>query len=59
MKVTREDILDVAVSAPEPPAWWFSARSKTHPKESGLARDAAWRISWAKELIAQVQEEPE
>lgn len=37
-----------AAHAPEPPAWWYSARKKTHPKEDGMQRDVEWRFHWAR-----------
>lgn len=40
-----------AVHAPNPPEWWYSARRKTHPKEGGLERDAAWRWTWADAML--------
>lgn len=40
-----------AGQAPEPPAWWYSSRQKSHPKESGLERDAAFRYAWADEML--------
>lgn len=40
-------LLDLVPKAPEPPAWWYSARKKTHPEESGIERDVAWRVAWS------------
>ena len=45
-----------AAHAPEPPAWWYSARKKTHPKEDGMERDVEWRFHWARYMVAKSEE---
>ncbi len=43
-----------AIHAPEPPAWWYSSRKTSHPEETGLERDAAWRAKWADAMVARL-----